>query len=37
VFGDRKPTSTGVQVAALLRPGALIEISAMAFIPDKAV
>ncbi len=35
VFGDRKPTSTGVQVAGLLRPGALIEISAMAVLPGK--
>jgi enamine deaminase RidA (YjgF/YER057c/UK114 family) len=34
VFGDRKPTSTGVMVAGLLRPGALIEISATALIPD---
>jgi enamine deaminase RidA (YjgF/YER057c/UK114 family) len=35
IFGDRKPTSTGVMVAGLLRPGALIEISATALIPDK--
>jgi enamine deaminase RidA (YjgF/YER057c/UK114 family) len=35
VFGDSKPTSTGVQVAGLLRPGALIEISAMAVLPGK--
>ena len=33
VFGDRKPTSTGVRVAGLLRPGALIEISAVAVLP----
>ena len=33
VFGDRKPTSTGVLVAGLLRPGALIEISAVAVLP----
>jgi enamine deaminase RidA (YjgF/YER057c/UK114 family) len=36
VFGDAKPTSTGVLVAGLLRPGALIEISAMAVLPGKA-
>lgn len=35
IFGDRKPTSTGVMVAGLLRPGALIEISATALLPDK--
>ena len=32
IFGDSKPTSTGVIVAGLLRPGALIEISAVALI-----
>ena len=35
IFGDRRPTSTGVMVAGLLRPGALIEISATALIQDK--
>ena len=36
VFGDSKPTSTGVLVAGLLRPGALIEISAVAVIEGIA-
>jgi enamine deaminase RidA (YjgF/YER057c/UK114 family) len=35
-FGDRYPTATGVIVAGLLREGALIEISAVAVLPDKA-
>ena len=35
-FGDRFPTATGVIVAGLLREGALIEISAVAVLPDKA-
>ena len=38
VFGDRPPggfpAATGVIVAGLLRPGALIEIDAIAVIPD---
>ncbi len=34
-FGDRFPTATGVIVAGLLREGALIEISAVAVLPDK--
>jgi aminoacrylate peracid reductase len=33
VFGDRFPAATGVIVAGLLRPGALIEISAIAVLP----
>ena len=32
VFGDRFPAATGVIVAGLLRPGALIEISAIAVL-----
>lgn len=35
VFGDSYPTSTGVIVAGLLREGALIEISAVAVLPDE--
>jgi enamine deaminase RidA (YjgF/YER057c/UK114 family) len=35
-FGDRFRTATGVIVAGLLREGALIEISAVAVLPDKA-
>jgi enamine deaminase RidA (YjgF/YER057c/UK114 family) len=34
VFRDRFPTATGVIVAGLLREGALIEISAVAVLPD---
>ena len=33
VFGDDFPAATGVIVAGLLRPGALIEIDAMAVMP----
>jgi enamine deaminase RidA (YjgF/YER057c/UK114 family) len=33
VFGDRFPAATGVIVAGLLRPGALIEIDAIAVVP----
>ena len=33
VFGERFPAATGVIVAGLLRPGALIEISAVAVLP----
>jgi aminoacrylate peracid reductase len=33
VFGERLPAATGVIVAGLLRPGALIEISAIAVLP----
>jgi enamine deaminase RidA (YjgF/YER057c/UK114 family) len=36
VFGDRLPTSTGVIVAGLLRPGAVIEMSAIAVLPAAA-
>ena len=36
IFGDAKTTATGVLVAGLLRPGALIEISAVAVLGDKA-
>ena len=36
VFGGRFPTATGVIVAGLLREGALIEISAVAVLPDPA-
>src|SRR4029077_11756264 len=35
-FGDRFPPATGVIVAGLLREGALIEISAVAVLPDRA-
>jgi enamine deaminase RidA (YjgF/YER057c/UK114 family) len=35
-FKDRFPTATGVIVAGLLRDGALIEISAVAVLPDQA-
>lgn len=35
IFGDSKPTSTGVIVAGLLRPGALIEISAVAVLRSE--
>lgn len=35
VFGDSYQTSTGVIVAGLLREGALIEISAVAVLPDE--
>jgi 2-iminobutanoate/2-iminopropanoate deaminase len=34
VFRGRFPTATGVVVAGLLREGALIEISAIAVLPD---
>lgn len=34
VFAAHPPASTGVQVAALTRPEALIEIEAVAVIPD---
>jgi len=37
IFKDRFPTATGVIVAGLLREGALIEISAIAVIPEPAV
>lgn len=33
VFGDAFPAATGIIVAGLLRPGALIEIDAVAVIP----
>jgi enamine deaminase RidA (YjgF/YER057c/UK114 family) len=33
-FKGRFPTATGVIVAGLLREGALIEISAIAVLPD---
>jgi enamine deaminase RidA (YjgF/YER057c/UK114 family) len=36
IFRDRFPTATGVIVAGLLREGALIEISAVAVLPDHA-
>ena len=36
-FGERFPAATGVIVAGLLREGALIEISAIAVIPDRAL
>jgi len=36
VFRPPYPTATGVIVAGLLRPGALIEISAVAVLPDGA-
>ena len=35
VFKGRYPTATGVIVAGLLREGALIEISAVAVLPDS--
>jgi enamine deaminase RidA (YjgF/YER057c/UK114 family) len=35
-FGGRFPAATGVIVAGLLREGALIEISAVAVLPDRA-
>ena len=34
IFTPPYPTATGVIVAGLLRPGALIEISAVAVLPD---
>jgi len=34
IFKDRFPTATGVIVAGLLREGALIEISAIAVLPE---
>ena len=34
-FKEPYPASTGVIVAALLRPGALIEIDAVAKVPEK--
>jgi aminoacrylate peracid reductase len=36
VFGEHFPTATGVIVAGLLREGALIEISAVAVLPDPS-
>jgi len=36
IFKDRFPTATGVIVAGLLRDGALIEISAIAVLPDHS-
>ena len=36
VFRPPYPTATGVIVAGLLRPGALIEISAVAVLPDAS-
>jgi len=36
VFHAPYPTATGVIVAGLLRPGALIEISAVAVLPDTS-
>jgi enamine deaminase RidA (YjgF/YER057c/UK114 family) len=35
-FKTRFPASTGVQVAGLLREGALIEIKAVALVPEPA-
>jgi enamine deaminase RidA (YjgF/YER057c/UK114 family) len=35
-FKGRFPTATGVIVAGLLREGALIEVSAIAVLPDRA-
>ncbi len=35
-FGEHFPTATGVIVAGLLREGALIEISAVAVLPDPS-
>jgi aminoacrylate peracid reductase len=35
-FGEHSPAATGVVVSALLRPGALIEIEAVAVIPDRS-
>lgn len=35
-FGEYSPAATGVVVSALLRPGALIEIEAIAVIPNRS-
>jgi enamine deaminase RidA (YjgF/YER057c/UK114 family) len=35
IFGSNFPAATGVIVAGLLRPGALIEIEAIAVIPQR--
>lgn len=36
-FGDYKPASTGVQVKALAYPTVLLEIEAIAVLPDTAI
>lgn len=33
LFGDTCPAATGIPVASLIRPGALIEIKATAYVP----
>ena len=33
-FGDHRPASTGVQVAALMTPDILVEVDAVAYAPD---
>jgi len=33
-FGDYKPASTGVQVAALVYPAVMLEVEAVAFLAD---
>jgi enamine deaminase RidA (YjgF/YER057c/UK114 family) len=33
LFGDRFPAATGIPVPSLIRPGALIEIKATAYVP----
>ena len=35
VFGSTLPTSTAIQVAGLISPDAVIEIDAVAFVPDR--
>jgi len=36
-FGDHRPASTGVQVAALMLPEMLVEVDAVAYAPDAVV
>ena len=37
VFGDHYPASTGVQVAALMRPEMLIEVDVVAYAPNAVI
>ena len=36
-FGEHRPASTGVQVAALMLPEMLVEVDAVAYAPDAVV
>lgn len=37
VFGDHRPASTGLRVAALMTPGILLEVDAIAYAPGAEI